>query len=447
VNGQTRNVCLIEDDEIMGEALADRLILEGYDCDWFKTGTEGRKAVATRRYGIAICDINLPDVNGEDLFLQLTATERSVPFIFITGYGTIDAAVRLLKLGASDYLTKPLDIHALLGSLRRLCGHVPPLVAAEWSLGVSTAMRQIEAMLSQLAGNASSVLITGESGVGKEEVARALHRRRDPDGNLPFVAVNCGALSETLMEAELFGYVKGAFTGANRDKKGVFEQADGGTLFLDEIGEMSPLMQVKLLRAIQERQIIRVGAEKPISVSLNLICATHQNLKRMVEEGSFREDLYYRIHVVHLHVPPLRERKDDILWLAGRLLDRLADGGRRRELHPSAEKALLNNPWPGNVRELKHCLERACVLHPTGAFSARDLFGETQLAPPGDDACAPATLSGYLGEREREYIEQMLAANGGRISETATALGISRKNLWEKMKKLGIHEKSAPGDR
>ncbi|HZV54196.1 MAG TPA: sigma-54 dependent transcriptional regulator [Rhodocyclaceae bacterium] len=446
MNGQTRNVCLIEDDEIMGEALADRLALEGYDCDWFKTGAEGRKALGAKRYGAAICDINLPDINGEDLFLKLSEIERAVPFVFITGYGTIDAAVRLLKLGASDYLTKPLDIHALLDALRRLCGQVPFPAPAEYVLGISSAMRQIEAMLPQLASSASSVLITGESGVGKEEVARALHRQRDPGGHLPFVAVNCGALTESLMEAELFGYVKGAFTGANRDKKGVFEQAEGGTLFLDEIGEMSPLMQVKLLRAIQDRQIMRVGAERPISVSLNLICATHQNLKSMVETGRFREDLYYRIHVVHLHIPPLRERKDDILWLARRLLGILCAGKPvRRQLHPSGEKALLDHAWPGNVRELKHCLERACVLHPDGPLTGRDLFGNLQsVAQPAQNASV--TLSGYLGAREMEYIEQALAANDGRIADTAAALGISRKNLWEKMKKLGIQEKPATHD-
>ncbi|MBI4996882.1 MAG: sigma-54-dependent Fis family transcriptional regulator [Rhodocyclales bacterium] len=424
----------------MGEALADRLAIEGYSCDWFKTGSDGRKAIASGKYAVAICDINLPDINGEELFLRLTETERSMPFVFITGYGTIDAAVRLLKLGASDYLTKPLDIHALLGALKRLCGQPSSAARAKCSLGISSAMRQIEAMLPQLATSASSVLITGESGVGKEEVARALHAQRDPDGKMPFVAVNCGALTESLMEAELFGYVKGAFTGANRDKKGVFEQADGGTLFLDEIGEMSPLMQVKLLRAIQDRQIVRVGSEKPISVALNLVCATHRNLKSMVEEGGFREDLYYRIHVVHLHVPPLRERKDDILWLAKHFLEMLAAGGRPRELHPSAEKALLNHPWPGNVRELKHCLERANVLHPSGAFTAADLFGEAQ-AVPATDFVGTTTLSGYLDEREREFILRALDAKQGRIAETAASLGISRKNLWEKMKKLGIADK------
>jgi DNA-binding NtrC family response regulator len=435
------NLCLIEDDEIMGEALVDRLALEGYGCDWYMTGGDGRKALATGKYAAVICDINLPDINGEELFSRLTDAERAVPFIFITGYGTIDAAVRLLKSGASDYLTKPLDIKALLGALARVCGRPASTGGVECTLGISGAMRQIEGMLPQLAGASSSVLITGESGVGKEEVARALHRQRDPDGRLPFVAVNCGALTESLMEAELFGYVKGAFTGATRDKKGVFEQADGGTLFLDEIGEMSPLMQVKLLRAIQDRQIVRVGAEKPISVSLNLICATHQNLKQMVEDGRFREDLYYRIHVVHLHIPPLRERREDVLWLAKRLLARSAEGGRSRQLGPGAERALLNHSWPGNVRELKHCLERASVLQPMGDLTAHDLFGETVTT---DNGMPPVqeTLSGYLGEREREYIERALAANQGRIVDTAAALGISRKNLWEKMKKLGIREEN-----
>jgi DNA-binding NtrC family response regulator len=444
MKGQSRNVCVIEDDEIMGEALADRLGIEGYACDWFRTGTDARQALGAKRYDAVICDIHLPDINGEDLFLQLSDTERTMPFVFITGYGKIDAAVRLLKLGASDYLTKPLDIQALLESLQRLCHQAPAAALTEYTLGVSGAMRQIETMLPQLASGGTSVLITGESGVGKEEVARALHRLRDPDGRLPFVAVNCGALTESLMEAELFGYVRGAFTGAVRDKKGVFEQADGGTLFLDEIGEMSPLMQVKLLRAIQDRKITRVGAEKPISVSINLICATHQDLKRMVEEGRFREDLYYRIHVVHLHVPPLRERREDILWLTQRLLDGIdADKGTRRELHPSAERALLDHSWPGNVRELKHCLERACVLFPVGALTAHNLFGDARRLPSGAPP-SMATLNCYLDAKEAEYIEQMLAANDNRIADTAAALGISRKNLWEKMKRLRIAGKAGP---
>jgi DNA-binding NtrC family response regulator len=440
---KNRRICLVEDDEVMGEALVDRLALEGFDCLWCKTGVEAKRMVSEHRFAVAICDIQLPDIGGEQLFNELLQGNATLPpFVFITGYGRIDAAVKLLKLGAVDYLTKPLDIQALLATLHRLIGGVRAPMPNENTLGISSAMRHIEAMLPQLARSDSSVLVTGESGVGKEEVARALHRYRDPEGRLPFVAVNCGALAESLLEAELFGHVKGAFTGANRDKKGVFELAHGGTLFLDEIGEMSPLMQVKLLRAIQDRQITRVGAERPVSVSIHLICATHQDLKKMVEAGTFREDLYYRIHVVHLHIPPLRERKDDILWLTRRLIGAMADERcRQRELHPSAERALLERLWPGNVRELKHCLERACVLFPDGLLTSRALFGDVQSLPEADESEGGGKLGNYLEAREREFIEQALRSHQWRIADTAAALGISRKNLWEKMRKLGIDDK------
>ncbi len=440
-------ICLIEDDAIMGEALLDRFTIEGFDCDCYPTGRSALLALKRKRYDAVICDIQLPDLNGEDLFVQLNESERELPpFVFITGYGAVDRAVRLLKLGAYDYLTKPLDIHALLQTVCDLCTRARPPASGEHTLGISSAMRAIEAMLPRLAsGKTGSILITGESGVGKEAVAQTLHRLGDPGGQQPFVAVNCGALTETLLEAELFGYTKGAFTGAVRDKKGVFEQADGGTLFLDEIGEMSPVMQVKLLRAIQERTIVRVGAETPIAVSIRLVCATHQDLKKMVEAGRFREDLYYRIHVVHLHIPPLRERKDDILWLARRLLEaRAVDGGHAnaspRSLSRAAEQALLDYPWPGNIRELKHCLERACILSTKPVLSAETLFdpigdgdhGEASPTEPID------SLNDYLQACERKYIEEALAIHNRRIGDTAASLGISRKNLWQKMKKLQI---------
>ena len=440
-------ICLIEDDAIMGEALLDRFTIEGFDCDCYPTGRSALLALKRKRYDAVICDIQLPDLNGEDLFVQLNESERELPpFVFITGYGAVDRAVRLLKLGAYDYLTKPLDIHALLQTVRDLCTRARPPASGEHTLGISSAMRAIEAMLPRLAsGKTGSILITGESGVGKEAVAQTLHRLGDPGGQQPFVAVNCGALTETLLEAELFGYTKGAFTGAVRDKKGVFEQADGGTLFRDEIGEMSPVMQVKLLRAIQERTIVRVGAETPIAVSIRLVCATHQDFKKMVEAGRFREDLYYRIHVVHLHIPPLRERKDDILWLARRLLEaRAVDGDHAsaspRSLSRAAEQALLDYPWPGNIRELKHCLERACILSTKPVLSAETLFG-----PIGDGDHGEASptepidsLNDYLQACERKYIEEALAIHNRRIGDTAASLGISRKNLWQKMKKLQI---------
>jgi DNA-binding NtrC family response regulator len=440
-------VCLVEDDQIIGEALTDRFQLEDYECDWFRTGRDALQALRRRHYDVVICDIRLPDISGEDLFAQLKADEVSLPpFIFATGFGTVDRAVRLLKMGAHDYLTKPLDVRALLTTVRELCAKSQVEAGTEGLLGVSAPMRAIEALLPRLARNSVSVLITGESGVGKEWVARALHRHSDPEGNKPFIAVNCGALTETLLEAELFGHVKGSFTGAARDKKGVFELAHGGTLFLDEIGEMSPAMQVKLLRAIQERQIVRVGGEAPIPVDIRLVCATNQDLKNMVEANRFREDLYYRIHVVELHIPPLRERKEDILWLAQRLLHAWeAKNADKRTLRRSAEKALLDYPWPGNIRELKHCLERACVLSQQSALSAELLFGETPPAPP--EHTGEESLNEFLLACERKYIEERLRANGGRITETAATLGISRKNLWEKMKKLQIHERAGTGGR
>ncbi|MBI5107837.1 MAG: sigma-54-dependent Fis family transcriptional regulator [Rhodocyclales bacterium] len=430
---------LIEDDPIIGEALSERLEFEGFACDWYRDGRTARRGLGQRRYSVVVSDINLPEISGEALFSTLLAGGQPMPpFIFITGYGAIDQAVRLLKLGAQDYVTKPFNVGELIGKIRGLCERMPTLSETEAILGISSSMRQIEGLLPRLAASRSAVLISGESGAGKEEVARALHRAGDPDGKAPFIAVNCGAIPENLIESELFGHDKGAFTGADRERRGVFEQADGGTLFLDEIGEMPPAMQVKLLRAIQDRAVVHVGGALPRKVDIRLICATHHDLKAMVEQGRFREDLYYRIHVVHLHVPPLRERQEDILWLAGRMLDGFAARGEaRRTLSAEAERALTRYPWPGNVRELQHSLERACVLSMSSQLSADKLF-ETF----GPDLAAPDALrlplSDHLQDCERAYIRRALGECDGRIADTAALLGISRKNLWEKMRKLGI---------
>lgn len=428
---------LIEDDPIIGEALSGRLDFEGFACDWFRDGKSARRALEQRRYSVVVSDINLPDSSGEELFCELLRSGKTIaPFIFITGCGAIDQAVRLLKLGAQDYVTKPFDVGALISKVRGLCEHQHPVVTSGGRLGISTAMRNIEGLLPRLAASRSAVLISGESGVGKEEVARALHRAGDPD--TPFVAVNCGAIPENLIESELFGHEKGAFTGADRERRGVFEQADGGSLFLDEIGEMPPAMQVRLLRAIQDRAVVRVGGASPRKVDIRLICATHHDLKAMVEEGRFREDLYYRIHVIHLQVPPLRERQEDILWLAGRFLDERASRGEsRRTLTAEAERALTSYPWPGNVRELQHCLERACILSTNPLLNSETLFGKADAMTLGGDP-VKQPLSNYLQDCERTYIRRALSECGGRITDTAALLRISRKNLWEKMRKLEI---------
>jgi DNA-binding NtrC family response regulator len=434
-------LCLIEDDVLMGESLCDRFALEGIAFDWHRDGASALRSIEREPYAAIISDVRLPDVDGEELLRRLLARQGAPlpPFLFITAYGSIDRAVEALKLGAVDYITKPFDIEQFIDKTRRLIGSwraLPSDADAELALGVSPVMRRMEEMLPRVAQQADTVLITGESGAGKERVAQLLHRR-SPVRDGPFVAVNCGALPETLLESELFGYERGAFTGAVRQRRGLFEQAEGGTLFLDEIGDMPPLMQVKLLRAIQERQITRVGGERPLSVNIRLVCATNRDLRALVERGGFREDLYYRINVIHLRVPPLRERNEDVLWLAERFLNERAGGAIPRRLSPAAQSALLRHSWPGNARELKHCIERACILARGPLIEPWDLF---QTDPePGAEGLRSETLDAYLRACEREFIARALDEHGWRVTQTAAELGISRKNLWEKMRKLDIH--------
>jgi DNA-binding NtrC family response regulator len=443
-------ICLIEDDEIMGESLIDRFALEDFRIDWHRTGSEGLHAIRNKHYDLVISDIHLPDVNGEEMFARLSADKSNLPpFIFITGYGSIDRAVRLLKLGAADYISKPFDLDQLVEKARQLCPTQTPDDNAEKlepdALGVSPAMRSIEQSIPRLSKLASTILITGESGVGKEHVAKLIHRHARKELNTPFIAINCGAITESLIESELFGHEKGSFTGAIRTRKGVFEQAHGGTLFLDEIGEMSLAMQVKLLRAIQEHSIVRVGGETTIPVDVHLICATNRDLKEMVEKGSFREDLYYRIHVIRLRIPPLRERKEDILWFADLFLKCCAQlSNEHHAISPFAERALLEYDWPGNLRELKHSVERACILSPDPMLGAEAFFDNAVSLKPSQGIVPEvgvhdSTLAGHLRNIERKFILQSLENNSWHYGDTAAALDISRKNLWEKMKKLNIH--------
>jgi len=429
---------LIEDDEIVGEALADRFELEGYTCDWFRSGGEALLEMPRRHYDLVLSDIRLPDLSGEALFASLSREMAPLPpYLFITGHGEIDQAVRLLKLGATDYITKPFEIETLLEKIRDLTGTTAP-AGQSTEFGISPLMRQLEATLVKLGPTSSNVLITGEQGVGKERLAFALHRQRYPDGSRPFIALNCGAFAETALEAELFGSEKPGANGAVRLRQGAFELASSGTLFLDEIGDVPPSLQGKLLRAIQERMLVRLGGDKRIPVDLRIICAAHQDLKAMVEQGQFREDLYYYINVVRLQVPPLRERKEDILWLAQRFLDEHA-GSRRtgaKSLSARAEGLMLDYPWPGNVRELKSAIERACLLGGQGALQPETLF---EQIPPALDTTRE-TLDEHLKVFERQYILRVLATHEGhgRITRAAATLGISRKNLWERMKRLGI---------
>lgn len=437
MNSETKStLCLIEDDEIMGESLFDRFELEGYTVDWQRTAKSALAAVGARDYAAVVSDIRLPDGSGEEIFIRLLERGTSLPpFLFITGHGSIDRAVALLKLGAADYITKPFDLDQLVEKVGALCGNrAPPCKGDSCRLGISPAMRQIAQTLPRFAQHAPTILITGESGVGKEVIAHEIHRLDPRTKDHPFVAVNCGAISESLLEAELFGHEKGAFTGAAHTRKGVFEQADGGTLFLDEIGDTPLAMQIKLLRAVQERKIVRVGGNVEIAVNLRLICATHRDLRKMVEQGAFREDLYYRIHVIQIKVPPLRERREDILWFAHRFLEEQAAKGERKQLSRAGEETLLTHAWPGNVRELHHTIERASILTPGPLLEPETLFDRGEQPAPADNK----ELGSYLQGCEERYIRDALTHNDGHLGHTAESLGISRKNLWEKMKKLGI---------
>ncbi len=436
------HLCLIEDDPIMGESLNFRFELEGFKCDWYKTAFDAKAGIHKKKYSIIICDICLPDMSGSELYTQLLEEKIDIPpTIFITGHGSINDAVDLLKKGAADYITKPFDLDLLIDKLLSVSLYSSKVESKNSQvLGISAAMRSIEQMLCRISKHSTTVLITGESGVGKEHAAQYLHNCASKDEKKPFIAINCGAIPEGLVESELFGHEKGAFTSALRTKKGVFEQANNGTLFLDEIGEMPPNMQVSLLRVIQTMQVVRIGSETTIPLNIRLICATNRDLKQMVTQGTFREDLYYRINVVHINIPPLRERQEDILWFTRLFFEELDPDGKHF-LHPSAEEYVLHYDWPGNLRELHHSIERACILSPEPGISV-DVFNEVMtdnILPEIDEKNLKERLNYY----EQQLIFEALEMTNYQMSDTASKLGISRKNLWEKMKKYKIDKQNS----
>jgi two-component system response regulator AtoC len=441
---QNLRVCLIEDDEIMGESLSQLLRLEGFGVDWCRTAAEGEKALVDHRYSVIVSDIRLPDREGGELYLDLKERHSSLPpVVFMTAFGTIDRAVELLKAGAADYITKPFDVDLLVQKVRSLAEGYGVVGNGNSSvLGVSPAMRRIAESLPRFARHASALLITGDSGVGKEHVARLFHQYA-ANANGDFVAVNCASIPESLMEAELFGHERGAFTGAVKAKRGYIEQADGGTLFLDEIGEMPLSMQAKLLRVLQDRSFNRIGSEKPIKSDFHLVCATHRDLKSMVESGTFREDLYYRIHVIQLRIPALRERPEDIRWFVRHFVEEFNQQhpAEPRRLDLRIEQALLAYAWPGNVRELKHAVERACILSNGPLLDSEAFFGEG-LDAGSSDLVTSQSLAEYLMACERDYLVQTLEKYDGHMTHTAEILGITRKTLWEKLRRLGIRAKS-----
>jgi DNA-binding NtrC family response regulator len=433
---ENRCFALIEDDPIMGESLAQRLQLEGAKVQWWRTGADALIGLSGSAPDAIICDIRLPDRSGEDVFRSITRDRRTPPFLFITGYGDIEQAVKLMKEGARDYLTKPFIMGDFLTRLEQILGPIES--EGDPVLGVSAAIREVELFLHRAARVTSNLLLTGETGVGKEVCARLLHSLREkPTG--PFMAVNCAAIPAELLESELFGHEKGAFTGAQARHLGYCERAGKGVLFLDEVAELLPKLQAKLLRLIEDRSFHRVGGEQPIPFKARLICATNADISANVREGKFREDLYYRVNVLSLRVPPLRERVDDIEWLIDKFFVEFAERMEGNAVAVSALgfEAARQHPWPGNVRELKNRIERSVALASSRWIMPGDLFPEREPTPlPLEEVIAP--LFAARGAAEKRHIERALEVTGGAILPAAKLLGISRTTLWEKMKRYGL---------
>jgi two-component system, NtrC family, response regulator PilR len=463
----SQTVLVIDDERDIRELLTITLGRMDLQVDAVGTVADARRALAERSYDLCFTDMRLPDGSGQEIIELIASTCPDTPVAMITAYGNVDAAVNALKAGAFDFVSKPVDIQMLRGLVRtalRLAeekrnGGATAKTgdSGERLIGDSPAMQQVRATIGKLARNQAPVYIAGESGVGKELVARLIHEQ-GPRASGPFVPVNCGAIPSELMESEFFGHRKGSFTGAGADKEGLFQVAQGGTLFLDEVAELPLHMQVKLLRAIQEKAVRPIGGRDEIPVDVRILSATHKNLGQLVEQGQFRQDLFYRINVIELRVPPLRERRGDVPQLAAFILQSLASksGDSIGQLLPAARQALEAYEFPGNVRELENILERAMAMCDGASIDATDLMlpqrsprqshdaapnGEHPQntgAPPAAAADANGGLDDYISNLERTAIVKALEESRYNKTAAARKLGITFRALRYKLKKLGI---------
>ncbi len=472
-------ILVVDDEADLRELLEITLVKMGLDVDCADTLSAARAWLTRQEYGLVLTDMRLPDGLGIELVREVAGTHKNTPIAVITAFGSADNAVAALKAGAFDYLSKPVGLDQLRlmvqSALRLQKADSGPILACGQTdavtsrlTGQSAVMQDLRAQIVRLARSMAPVAITGESGSGKELAARDIHAH-SARADKPFIAVNCGAIPEALMEAEFFGYRKGAFTGASDDRDGFFQAANGGTLMLDEVADLPLLMQVKLLRAIQERRVRKIGATVEEPVDVRLISATHQNLAECVEKGKFRQDLFYRLNVIELHLPPLRERLEDVGLMADMLLERLSAPGSKAILAPQALQALRSYPFPGNVRELENILERALAFANNGVIEVTDLAlktvpvieairlahesrtpepsplpvvaAEPRPAPfAAIDADLPSSLPEHLDNVEREVIRRALAKTHFNRTQAAELLGISFRQLRYRMQRLSIHE-------
>lgn len=448
-------ILTIDDEENIRNGLSDNFELEGYNVLQASNGKEGLAIIAKGGVDLVITDLRMDGISGEEVVQHVTTENPGIPIIVLTGHGSIEEANKAIKAGAYYFLTKPLNLDHLNKivknaltersqqlKIKELQERLKHNQNADDMIGKSAELNKVRAMISKAAPTKASVLITGESGVGKELVARAIHNQ-SPRKDNAFIVVHCAALSETLLESELFGHEKGAFTGADSLAHGKFELADGGTIFLDEIGEINLSTQIKLLRVLQERSFERVGGEKTINVDIRIVAATNKNLEEEVRAGKFREDLFYRLNVVRIEMPALRERKDDIPLLMHGFLKEFNIENQKNILgfDNRAKSAILKYSWPGNIRELRNCVESAVVMCTKDQISFDDLPSTVKSGCDISAITIPAGIT--MNEAEKIIITENLALNNGNKTKTAETLGIGRKTLHRKLIEYGIEKEDS----
>jgi DNA-binding NtrC family response regulator len=452
-----RRILVADDEEVMRDVLSALLSSESYAVDLAESGSQAIDMIKDKDYGVLLLDLMLPDMDGFQVLEELNKSENSPVAVVLTAFASIDKAVTATKLGAYNFIAKPfkndellvavknaMEHRRLLEENRRLKKTLRERYSFQNIVGKSAAMQQVFDLIGQVAPRRSTVLIQGESGTGKELVAKAIHASSGRT-DAPFVAINCGNIPSELLESELFGHVRGAYTGASSAKKGLFEVADGGTLFLDEVATISLEIQSKLLRVIQEREFRRLGGLENIKVDVRIIAATNADLQAAVQKGRFRDDLYYRLNVIVIRIPPLRERTDDIPLLAEHFIKKYGEENQRNglSLQPSAMKILMDYEWPGNVRELENIVERAVVLSPGNSISA-DIFPKNIALPrmviPPNVATENASLKEMVGDFEKSIILAALEKTNGNQKKAAQLLSVNATTLSEKLKRLGIRQ-------
>lgn len=451
-------ILVIDDEKNIRTGLQAALELDGYEVLLAADGAEGLDIALHSDVDLVITDLRMPGVSGEEVLRRVSTESPGIPVIVLTGHGTVENAVEAMRSGAYDFLTKPLNLDRLSLLVKRalqnrelvlqhreLEREIENRKSFEHIIGKSPAMLKVFEVLKRVAPTKASVLITGESGVGKELIANALHNLSPRKPN-PFIKVHCAALAETILESELFGHEKGSFTGAVARKRGRFELANAGTIFLDEIGEINQQVQIKILRVLQEKKFERVGGEETLEVDVRVVTATNRDLEKEIAEGRFREDLYYRLNVVRIHVPPLRERKDDLpLMIAAFIKEFAEENGKKIEgIDAKARSVLYAYDWPGNVRQLRNCLESAVVMTSDSIISLDDL--PPSIRAGTDSSSIRIPVGATMAEAEKEVILQTLSAQNGNKSKTAEVLGIGRKTLHRKLDEYGMDKVMGEGD-